>query len=897
MKKCTILLSVIALTYASESIQLPQIEQLADRFVEQRYGQYHLRDVMTYYGLDELPNAYALVYQNAENEPLTIVMGARYTTSPISEISRTLPRSQKVYEKVIQKARTLGYGEPEFQRIYYFGPGEEYCAFRVEGKDILVNACNFTAVEKSLLVQSRPEPNPELELLTRSKWEKYFQTVNFSARQDSGYIPDVPFIDWVYGCSPTAASMILWYWDEYAPGAGYGRLVDHFYTHYDTPEGEWNECANVNRELALAMYTDTASGGTSSGNIVDGILAVTANNGYSFTGQSYGPGNASNQYMFNWVEYEIDNERPFYMSLQQYWYAPFNDYIGHGVTGVGYQIILPDTFVQVHNTWDIDEPLWPLWTYYNGVYSYNYVRVVRPGGAIDDNIFLDWPVGATLSGSALTQRAVIFAGVTYQLRWHTQGSNIDHIKISYATGRDGQGYDSLQWALIDANAPNTGEYLWTVPDGALEDDTLRINIVGLNSSNVRLAADGCFGSHVVTVLDHSPEVSVVGHVPTLEGWSRDVRVSGDYLYIADGGNGLVVVDVTEPGLPEVIGHLALPGHAYCLDVVGDYVYLGDQEDTLRVVSVSDPANPVEVGKCAVGSDALDVFVVGSNVFVAARTEGLVVVSVAAPSAPSVIGQWDTGGFSYDVYVDGGYAYVADATTGMRVIDVSDPQNPVEVGYYDTNGISYGVTKSGSYVYCADGTQGVKVFDAASPDTLVLLGSFDTPVTATKVQKLGSALYVADGMAGGIRVIDVSDPGGMSELGYIISPHVAGGLWLSGDSLVYLADGLTGVMVIDRDALAVVEQDVAEVFYSVGVVPSFGRVSDSYTISLAVTRSVEVAVRLFDCVGRYVEDVYCGRLAEGVSELQWRPRNLPAGIYFMQVKANDFKSIQKLVLVK
>jgi hypothetical protein len=35
----------------------------------------------------------------------------------------------------------------------------------------------------------------------------------------------------------------------------------------------------------------------------------------------------------------------------------------------------------------------------------------------------------------------------------------------------------------------------------------------------------------------------------------------------------------------------------------------------------------------------------------------------------------------------------------------------------------------------------------------------------------------------------------------------------------------------------------------------------------------------------------------VSELQWRPRNLPAGIYFMQVKANDFKSIQKLVLVK
>jgi len=32
-------------------------------------------------------------------------------------------------------------------------------------------------------------------------------------------------------------------------------------------------------------------------------------------------------------------------------------------------------------------------------------------------------------------------------------------------------------------------------------------------------------------------------------------------------------------------------------------------------------------------------------------------------------------------------------------------------------------------------------------------------------------------------------------------------------------------------------------------------------------------------------------------LQWRPRHLPAGIYFMQVAADDYQSIQKLVLVK
>jgi hypothetical protein len=894
MKRSIILCFIAALVYASDLVPLQQIEELANRFVEQRHSQYGLNNVVTYYGLDEQPNAYAFVFQDQENQPLTMVMGARYTTTPIGEITKSLPRSQIAYEEAVQKARTLSRMEPEFQKVYYFGPGEEYCAFNVEDRIILVNACNFTTVEKKEFLRNKPEPDRDLELLTRAKWQKYFQTTDFTMRQDSGYVPDVPFIDWVYGCSPTAAAMLLWYWDEYAPNPGYGRLVDYFFTHYDLPEAEWNDCANVNRELALAMYTDTTSGSTNGANIIPGYLTV-ANilHGYSFTGQNYGPGNAANQYCFAELKNEIDNQRPFHWSVQSYWSAAHADYIYHSLTGVGYHIILPDTFVQVHNTWDGLEPLWPLWTYYNGIYSYDYVRVVVPGGWVEDNIFLDWPVGATLTGGALSPRAIVYAGVTYRLRWHTQGSGIDHVKISYSTGRDGEGYDSLQWTLIDASAPNTGEYLWMMPD----DDTLRVNLVGLSSGNVRLAADGSFGRCVPTLLDHSAEVNVVGHIPTLEGFTRDVELSGDYLYIADGDNGLVVADVTEPGVPEVVGHLDLPGHAYSLDVVGGYVYLGDQEDTLRVISVSDPENPVEVGKCAVGSEALDVFAVGSNVFVAARTEGLVVVSVATPSVPGVIGQWDTDGFSYDVYVDGSYAYVADATKGVRVIDVSDPENPDEVGYYDTNGISYGVTKSGGYVYCADGTQGVKVFDASSPDTLLLLGSFDTPVAATKVRKLGSAVYVADGAAGGLRVIDVSDPGSMSELGYIGSKGTSGSLWMSGDSLVYLADGLTGVMVIDRDGLRVAERDLGFVSLGFSVMPSFGRVSDSYTVSFSVSYAVDVSVRLFDCVGRYVEDVYCGRLAEGVSDVSWRPRHLPAGIYFMQVEAGDVKDIQKLILVK
>ena len=87
MKKFIILLAIITVAFASELIPLERVEGVANRFILQRYGQYRLNDVVTYYGLDEQPSAYAMIYRNIENEPLTIVMGARYTISPVNEIA------------------------------------------------------------------------------------------------------------------------------------------------------------------------------------------------------------------------------------------------------------------------------------------------------------------------------------------------------------------------------------------------------------------------------------------------------------------------------------------------------------------------------------------------------------------------------------------------------------------------------------------------------------------------------------------------------------------------------------------------------------------------------------------------------------------------------------------
>ncbi|MEO0141751.1 MAG: hypothetical protein ABIL15_00140, partial [candidate division WOR-3 bacterium] len=315
------MLGITGLLLASDFIPIDKIEDIASRFVNQRYGAgYGLLSRVTYYGHDEQANAYGYTFTNQEKDVVTIILGARYTTSPIGEVYKGIPHCERFYNVALEKIRRNFQREPLFKKYYYFGAGEEYAGFDIDGKKVLINVLNLQIRKDEDLIKIKPDP--VLEKITREKWIRYLNTEDFTARQ-SNYVDSVPFIDWVYGCSPTAASMLFWYWDY----RGYGKLVDYFFTHWDAPENEWNDCANTNRELALAMYTDTLTGGTYISNIAPGMMTVANSyNGYSFSATTSPQGGYWNQWVFSYLKAEIDAQRPCHWNVLQYWYAPFNEY-------------------------------------------------------------------------------------------------------------------------------------------------------------------------------------------------------------------------------------------------------------------------------------------------------------------------------------------------------------------------------------------------------------------------------------------------------------------------------------------------------------------------------------------------------------------------------------------
>jgi hypothetical protein len=199
-------------------------------------------------------------------------------------------------------------------------------------------------------------------------------------------------------------------------------------------------------------------------------------------------------------------------------------------------------------------------------------------------------------------------------------------------------------------------------------------------------------------------------------YAFDIAAAGDYAYIANGRNGVRIIDVSNPAAPvEVSAYIPEDRYVRGLTVVGNYLYVAGSGEGLYVVDVSDPLNPIEVSTYAVPLFAWDVEVVGNLAFAVWNLReadggpsrecesGISIVDVSTPETPVELGSHcdpNRDGVS-DVAVADNYIYVAAGIRGLRVLDISNPSLPTEVGFYDTPYDAYSVTTAGDYIYVAD----------------------------------------------------------------------------------------------------------------------------------------------------------------------------------------------------
>jgi Tol biopolymer transport system component len=252
----------------------------------------------------------------------------------------------------------------------------------------------------------------------------------------------------------------------------------------------------------------------------------------------------------------------------------------------------------------------------------------------------------------------------------------------------------------------------------------------------------------------------------IPGYANNVAAAGNYAYVAAGGAGLQVVDVTDRGAPRVVGSYDTPGNANDVYVNNNLAYVADGAAGLQIINVTNPAAPALIGTLHTPGELLDIVVHGSRAYAAGGNAGLIIIDVSAPAAPALLGRAETALTARGVDVWGDFAVVAeDAQSGggsINFYDIIDPRAPYLTGSLQISGHVHDVIARDSLAYVALVPNGLWIADFSAPAAPRFVGFFSQPVPNTFAPHdyvlAGRFLLPADeNYSNGTPVFDVADP--------------------------------------------------------------------------------------------------------------------------------------------
>ena len=244
--------------------------------------------------------------------------------------------------------------------------------------------------------------------------------------------------------------------------------------------------------------------------------------------------------------------------------------------------------------------------------------------------------------------------------------------------------------------------------------------------------------------------------------AEGIAVRDHYAFVA--ANGLVVLDISNPAEPRVVG-AARNGNTRKLAFDGSYVYAANQGGELQIIDASDSYHPRLIGSFMPQGNIIAMVLKKPYVYLANSLGNLQIVDISSPIAPMLVGECSEIRCQSGLQISGNYAYVG-ATDGLCVIDVSDPAHPEWVGGLYKGGTPVGVQNS--ILYSITSLNTLNTIDIQDPLNIKLLSVITLDVTFTyEIAIAGNYVYVP--MLDGIEIVDISDPLQMKKAGRYDGP--------------------------------------------------------------------------------------------------------------------------------
>ncbi|BCG64487.1 MAG: hypothetical protein methR_P2268 [Methyloprofundus sp.] len=178
------------------------------------------------------------------------------------------------------------------------------------------------------------------------------------------------------------------------------------------------------------------------------------------------------------------------------------------------------------------------------------------------------------------------------------------------------------------------------------------------------------------------EPANVGFINT-PGNAVDIAVSGNYAYVADGREGLQIIDITTPSNPIIKNTVNTLGIATVVKVIGNYAYVVNDASDLHIINISQPESPIivaELGSLSNSerSSSIDITVADNYVYLVNSNE-MIIIDVGIITAPVVVRTLSDSDY-IKVSIVENYAYAIDYSESiLDIIDISIPGSAEVVG--------------------------------------------------------------------------------------------------------------------------------------------------------------------------------------------------------------------------
>jgi hypothetical protein len=252
-----------------------------------------------------------------------------------------------------------------------------------------------------------------------------------------------------------------------------------------------------------------------------------------------------------------------------------------------------------------------------------------------------------------------------------------------------------------------------------QDSTLQIIDVGRPSSPRIVKTVEVQGSYAWPPIYQSGARNA-GTTPT-PGYFSDLAVSGGYAYLAEGSEGLQVIDIDPPELAHTVQRYTDSGYTENVAVDDGFVCTfgigyGDDPDYLDVTREGSSAFPQPENKIELpGTPWGKMDIEGGYAYVSVNNyhenaSQLLIIDIDPVESMHIARILETPRWSGDVEVADGLAFIADSSPDLYVVNVEDPEkaffaNTIEVGSHVSS-----LAVAGGYAYAALGEEGLRIID-------------------------------------------------------------------------------------------------------------------------------------------------------------------------------------------